>query len=160
MSAKNEELDNLLAAGLRASGKTVGTAESCTGGGVAYRITSVPGSSEYFSGGVIAYANDVKEHLLKIESDVLEQVGAVSEEVAANLAENARRLLDCDYAVSTTGIAGPGGGSASKPVGLVFIGAASEGHTVVRRFLFEGDRAAVREQAINEALLLLLSLLD
>ena len=159
MAANNDELDRLLAAGLKASGQTVGTAESCTGGGIAFRLTAMPGCSAYFAGGIIAYANQVKEHVLDIQAEVLEQVGAVSEEVAANLAENARKLLSCDLAVSTTGIAGPGGGSEHKPIGLVFIGAACEGHTVVRRFVFDGDRAAVREQAVNEALLLLISLL-
>ena len=104
---------------LKAQGLTCATAESCTGGGVGSAITAVPGSSAVFAGGVISYSNEVKAEVLGVPRDDLARVGAVSSEVAAQMAEGARRLLKTDMAVSLTGIAGPDGGSAEKPVGLV-----------------------------------------
>ena len=135
---------------------TLATAESCTGGHIAARITSIAGSSAYFQGGVVSYANDVKEHVLGVPRDVLENPGAVSEECARAMAEGARDRLGATLAVSTTGIAGPDGGTARKPVGLVYIAVADGSRTKVERHVFPGDRTAVINAAAQRALELLL----
>ena len=137
-------------------GKTCATAESCTGGGVGSAITSVSGSSAIFWGGVISYDNSVKREVLGVPQDVLETKGAVSAECAQAMAEGVRRLLKTDFAVSITGIAGPGGGSAEKPVGLVWFGIASSDEVKTERLVFPGDRNAVRAAAVEHALALLL----
>ncbi len=137
---------------LNARGLTCATAESCTGGGVGSAITAVPGSSAVFLGGVISYANSVKEHVLGVSAADLETVGAVSSEVAAQMARGARTLLGTDLAVSITGIAGPGGGSAEKPVGLVWFGLATDKAARTEKALFSGDRDAVRAQAVLHAI--------
>lgn len=134
---------------------TCATAESCTGGGVGYAITGVPGSSAVFWGGIISYDNSVKQGVLGVPEKVLATKGAVSSECAAAMAEGARRLLKTDLAVSVTGIAGPGGGSAEKPVGLVWFGLASKTGTVTEKRIFPGDREAVRTATIEHALCLL-----
>ncbi len=144
-----------LVALLKAQGLTCVTAESCTGGGVGAAITAVPGSSAVFLGGVISYANAVKQDVLGVSPATLETVGAVSSETAAQMAVGARRLLKADLAVSVTGIAGPGGGSAAKPVGLVWFGLATKGGVRTEKAVFAGDRAAVRAQAVTRALGLL-----
>ena len=141
---------------------TCATAESCTGGGVGFAITSVSGSSAVFWGGVISYDNSVKHGVLGVPEEVLATKGAVSSECAAAMAEGARRLLNTDLAVSITGIAGPGGGSAEKPVGLVWFGLALGGtlsgaSVVTEKKVFHGDREIVRSSAIEHALNLLLS---
>ena len=136
---------------------TCATAESCTGGGVGYAITGVSGSSAVFWGGVISYDNSVKRDVLGVPEAVLSTQGAVSSECAAAMAEGARRLLKTDLAVSVTGIAGPGGGSAEKPVGLVWFGLASKSGTTTEKHIFPGDREAVRTAAIEHALDLLLA---
>ena len=140
---------------------TCATAESCTGGGVGYTITGVSGSSAVFWGGVISYDNSVKSDVLGVPEEVLATKGAVSSECAAAMAEGARRLLKTDLAVSLTGIAGPGGGTAEKPVGLVWFGLASGGSrsratVITEKKVFPGDREAVRTAAIEHALNLLL----
>ena len=135
---------------------TCATAESCTGGGVGYAITGVAGSSAVFWGGVISYDNSVKRDVLGVPEEVLSTKGAVSSECAAAMAEGARRRLKTDLAVSITGIAGPGGGSAEKPVGLVWFGLASNAGTATDKKIFPGDREAVRAAAIEHALGLLL----
>ena len=140
---------------------TCATAESCTGGGVGYAITGVSGSSAVFWGGVISYDNSVKRDVLGVPEEVLATKGAVSSECAAAMAEGARRLLKTDLAVSLTGIAGPGGGTAEKPVGLVWFGLASGGSrsratVITEKKVFPGDREAVRTAAIEHALNLLL----
>lgn len=136
------------------------SAESCTGGLVSKRITEVPGSSAVFACGVCAYANSIKEKLLGVRRETLEKYGAVSEQTAAEMAEGARRLSGADIAVSTTGLAGPGGGSAEKPVGLVYVGVASERHSeVVRLMLGRGygeEREYIRTVAASNALYLAL----
>ena len=137
---------------LKARGLTCATAESCTGGGVGSAITAVPGSSAVFAGGVISYSNEVKRDILGVSSDILQNVGAVSSETAAQMAEGARKLLKTDLAVSLTGIAGPDGGSEEKPVGLVWFGLATKGGVRTEKCIFRGDRAKVREQAITHAL--------
>ena len=141
-----------LVALLQAQGLTCATAESCTGGGVGSAITAVPGSSAVFAGGVISYANDVKERVLGVAPETLATVGAVSAETAAQMAAGARRLMGTDLAVSVTGIAGPDGGSDAKPVGLVWFGLATAAGTRTEKCLFCGDRAHVREQAVVHAL--------
>ena len=137
---------------LKARGLTCATAESCTGGGVGFAITSVAGASEVFAGGVISYSNEVKREVLGVSAATLAAVGAVSGEVAAQMADGARRLLKTDLAVSLTGIAGPDGGTAEKPVGLVWFGLSTPTDTHTERMVFTGDRAAVRAQAIDHAL--------
>lgn len=141
-----------LVALLNACGMTCATAESCTGGGVGAAITAVPGSSAVYLGGVVSYANEVKSGVLGVKEETLSAVGAVSSETAAEMAAGARRLTGADIAVSVTGIAGPGGGTPEKPVGLVWFGIASNGGVRTEKALFSGDRARVREQAAVHAL--------
>ena len=137
---------------LKAQGLTCATAESCTGGGVGSAITAVPGSSAVFQGGVISYANEVKRDVLGVSDHDLQTMGAVSGEVAAQMADGARKLLKTDLAVSLTGIAGPDGGSAEKPVGLVWFGLSTASGTRTEKVIFSGDRAKVRAQAVIHAL--------
>ena len=144
-----------LVATYAARGMTCATAESCTGGGVGAAITGVAGSSAVFLGGVVSYANSVKTGVLGVPERTIAERGAVSEACAAAMAEGVRRLLGADVAVSVTGVAGPGGGSAEKPVGLVWFGLASPGGTQTQRRVFPGDRAAVRAAAVEHALSLL-----
>ena len=142
-----------LVALLKAKGLTCATAESCTGGGIGAAITSVPGSSDVFLGGVISYANSVKKDVLCVKDETLASHGAVSSETAAQMAEGAKRILSADIAVSVTGIAGPGGGSPEKPVGLVWFGIAANGaRTRTEKALFQGDRDTVRAQAVVHAI--------
>ena len=137
-------------------GKTLVTAESCTGGGIGAALTAVPGSSAVYKGGIISYTNWVKHNLLGVDQKLLDTLGAVSAPVAEAMAEGARKVLRADIAVSVTGLAGPGGDEFGNPVGLVFIGYSDCRKTLSRRFLFPGDREAVRENACREALKLVL----
>ena len=139
---------------------TCATADSCTGGGVGHAITAVAGSSAVFWGGVISYDNSVKRGVLGVPEEVLATQGAVSSECAAAMADGARRLVKTDLAVSVTGIAGPGGGSAAKPVGLVWFGLASAKGVTTEKRIFPGDRTAVRTAAVEHALRLLLAAAD
>ena len=125
---------------LKKQGATVATAESCTGGEIAHLITSVPGSSAYFKGTVVAYHNEVKERVLGVDAEVLEREGAVSESVVLQMAEGVRRLMGTDYAVATSGVAGPDGGTSEKPVGTVWIGVATPTGSYARRFGFSFTR--------------------
>lgn len=156
-----EESYNLAAAIMAAcegNGLTFATAESCTGGLVGGAVTAVPGISRFYLGGVVTYSNEAKMSLLGVSAATLESVGAVSAECAAQMAEGAARALGADCAVATTGIAGPGGATAGKPVGLVFIAAARRGMgTVVERHVFPGDRESVRRAAVGAALSALLA---
>lgn len=136
----------------KSSGKTCATAESCTGGGIGAAITSVAGSSEVFLGGVISYANEVKHDVLGVAAQVLDEHGAVSSETAAQMAEGARRLTKADVAVAVTGIAGPGGGSAEKPVGLVWFGLATANGVRTEKAIFPGNREQVRSATVTHAL--------
>jgi nicotinamide-nucleotide amidase len=141
---------------LREKSLTLAAAESCTGGSLADRITNVPGASDVFLAGYVTYANEAKENALGVPADLLATHGAVSEPVAAAMAEGARRVSGACLALSTTGIAGPGGGTESKPVGTVYIGLASAGHpTVVRRCYFPLDRATFKHMTTSAALDLL-----
>jgi nicotinamide-nucleotide amidase len=133
-------------------GITVATAESCTGGGIAARLTSVDGSSAYFLGGIVAYSNPVKHQLLGVPAGILENPGAVSEACAAAMAEGAGEAIGSQFAVSSTGIAGPTGGTARKPVGLVYLGLAGPGGTRVEQHQFPGNRSEVVQAATRRAL--------
>jgi nicotinamide-nucleotide amidase len=138
---ENEEsLEMVIGRLLREKKKTLSTAESCTGGNIAHMITSVPGSSDYYKGSVIAYANSVKTELLGIDVKLIEKHGAVSEPVVTALAEGARRLLKADFAVATSGIAGPDGGTEEKPVGTLWTAVASESGTIAEKHTFGTDR--------------------
>lgn len=137
---------------LKAKGLTCATAESCTGGGVGAAITDAPGASEVFLGGVISYSNDVKSGVLGVRNETLGRFGAVSKETAAEMAEGVRALIKSDIAVSVTGIAGPGGGSPEKPVGLVWFGVASKDGVRTEKAVFAGDRAKIRRQAVLHAI--------
>ena len=143
----------------RECGLTLGAAESCTGGLVAARLTSVPGSSDVFRGGVVAYDNEVKHAQLGVSEETLAAHGAVSAETASAMALGARESLGVDVAVSVTGIAGPGGGTPEKPVGLVFLNASGRGAELARELNLPGDREAVRRRATAAALHLLRELL-
>jgi nicotinamide-nucleotide amidase len=136
----------------RAQGLTLAAAESCTGGLIGARLTGIAGSSDVFVGGVVAYSNEVKEKQLAVPAELLEQHGAVSAEVGAAMAEGARRELGADLAVADTGIAGPGGGSAEKPVGLVFLAVDGPAGAHTMRLQLPGDREAVRARATALAL--------
>jgi PncC family amidohydrolase len=138
---------------------TLAVAESCTGGLIGERITSVSGSSAWFVGGIIAYSNSTKEKELGVDNALILSDGAVSEKVAAKMAAGVRARLGSDIGLSTTGIAGPQGGSPEKPVGLVFTGLADAKHSTVRRHVFPGDRRTVRECAARAALEMLRDLL-
>ncbi|NCO33195.1 MAG: hypothetical protein AUJ92_02170 [Armatimonadetes bacterium CG2_30_59_28] len=145
---------------LTGRGWTISTAESCTGGAVGYRLTSLAGSSHYYVGGVIAYSNAIKTALLGVPESLLEAHGAVSAPCATSMAEGCRKLFGADMAVSVTGIAGPGGGTVPKPVGLVYIGVAHDVVASVREFRFNGDRERVRRSAAHSALKMILNSLN
>ncbi len=152
----SEDLARVVGRLLRESGQTVAFAESCTGGMVASLVTDVPGSSEYFLGAVVTYANAAKERVLGVGFETLRERGAVSEQAALAMASGVREKFDSDVAVSVTGIAGPDGGSPEKPVGTVHFGlAARGGRTLAKKRLFVGDRAVVRRAASVQALELL-----
>ena len=141
-------------------GKTLVTAESCTGGGIGAALTSVPGSSEVFKGGIICYTNWVKENILEIEPQMIKKYGPVSIPVAASMALNARLMMDANIGLSVTGLAGPGGDEYGNPVGTVCIGYSSNERSFTKQFLFTGDREEVRNHAINAALTIVLEMLD
>lgn len=137
-------------------GKTLATAESCTGGGIGAALTAVSGSSAVFKGGIISYCNEIKHRLLGVPEDLLADRGAVSAPVAEAMSLGVKNALQTDIAVSVTGLAGPGGDEFGNPVGTVFIGYADEKCCISREFHFTGDREEVRKQAINSALMLIL----
>ena len=138
---------------------SLATAESCTGGQLAAALTAVPGASQAFVGGIIAYSNEVKRKLLSLTTADLNNHGAVSREVAMKMAQGARKLFAADYAVSTTGVAGPGGGTASKPVGLVYVAWATPQALKVEELRLSGDRAAIQAATVEAGLRRLLELL-
>ena len=134
------------------AGKSLVTAESCTGGGIGAALTSVPGSSAIYKGGIISYTNWVKQNVLHVPAEMLSRYGAVSSEIAKAMAEGARKVLQADIAVSVTGLAGPGGDEFGNPVGTVFIGYADEFRTKSIACYFSGSREEIRNQAIQAAL--------
>ena len=137
-------------------GRSLATAESCTGGGIGECLTAVPGASKVFKGGIISYCNEIKEKLLNVPREILDEYGAVSMPVAKAMAQGARNALGADVAVSVTGLAGPSGDEFGNPVGTVWIGYADEKICIARKFAFAGDRESVRRQAVAESLKLLL----
>lgn len=145
---------------MRRRKRTLATAESCTGGLVADRITNVTGSSEYFRGGIVAYANEAKVALLGVSWDMLRTHGAVSREVVMEMARGARVALDVDIAVSVSGIAGPGGGLPGKPVGTTWVGLSTEDGDWARKFIWEGDRLQNKALSADAALQLVLDYLE
>ena len=149
MSLCKQVLDKL-------SGRTLATAESCTGGGIGAALTAVSGSSSVYKGGIISYCNEIKHRLLGVDEQLLKQYGAVSGPVAKAMAQGARAALDTDVAVSVTGLAGPGGDEFGNPVGTVFLGYSDENTSFSTEFHFSGDREAVRNQAIQAAMNLIL----
>lgn len=144
---------------LREKGLTLATAESCTGGNIGHLITSIPGSSDAYMGGIISYSNEVKSSALGVNPQDIAEQGAVSETVALQMSAGACRMAGAQCAVSTTGIAGPGGGTPEKPVGTVWISACAPGGAVAKKYRFPGSRSRVIERASTEALLLLIRLL-
>ncbi len=138
---------------------TITTAESCTGGGIAYSLTAIPGSSAYLDRSFVTYSNKAKQQLLAVKSATLLQFGAVSEETVLEMAQGAASAANAQVAVAVSGIAGPDGGTASKPVGTVCFGFYLFGHTVSTRLVFHGDRSSVRQQSIDFALQQLILLL-
>lgn len=134
------------------AGITIGTAESCTGGLLGKTLTDLGGSSGYYQGGIISYANSVKEQVLGVSSETLAIHGAVSEETATEMVEGVFRILCTDYAIATTGIAGPGGGSQEKPVGLVYIGIGTPKGITVHKEMFIGDRTSIRNSVAERAI--------
>jgi nicotinamide-nucleotide amidase len=151
-SEQQQALEEIVGDLLKKRGKTVAVAESCTGGSLAQRFTNVPGSSVYFERGVVTYSNRSKTELLQVPAALIAEHGAVSEPVAAAMAEAVRRLAGVDYALSVTGIAGPDGGTADKPVGVVFIGLAFDGGCNVKRYHFPGNRERIRYASTQAAL--------
>jgi nicotinamide-nucleotide amidase len=139
---------------------TLATAESCTGGLISAALTDIPGSSKIYVGSVVSYANEVKSNILNVKNSTIEQFGAVSEEVATEMAKGMRDLTKVDLAISTTGIAGPAGGSKEKPVGSVCFGVSSARGTFSQSFRFRGDRETLRTRFTSMALYLLLEEID
>ena len=138
------------------AGKTIVTAESCTGGGIGAALTAVPGSSKVYKGGIISYTNAVKINQLGVDRELLDREGAVSAPVAEAMASGARKALSADIAVSVTGLAGPDGDEFGNPVGTVFIGYANSESVFSHKYLFSGNREEIRNQAIAAALRLVL----
>ena len=145
---------------MRAAKLTLATAESCTGGLIAAALTSIAGSSDVVLAGFVTYSNGAKTSMVGVPAGLIERVGAVSEEVARAMAEGALARSGASIALSCTGVAGPGGGSAEKPVGLVHLGAAMASRTIHSRKIFPGDRTAIRAATVREAFALARSLLN
>lgn len=148
----NEALEITLGELLREMGLTLASAESCTGGLVGHLVTNVPGSSDYYLGGMVTYSNQAKAGLLGVRPETLEQHGAVSRETVLEMARGVRLAFDAHVGVSISGIAGPSGGSPEKPVGLVWIGLSVTGYDTAWRHQFSGDRLSVKEQSARAAL--------
>jgi PncC family amidohydrolase len=144
---------------LRSLGWTLALGESCTGGLIGHRLTEVPGASEYFLGGVVAYAYDAKERLLGVRHQTLYDHGAVSRETALEMAHGARLAFGADIGLAVTGIAGPGGGLPGKPVGLTWIGVSTRQRQIAEQAHWPGDRSSVKEQSSEAALRLVLRVL-
>lgn len=151
-SRNNETLEAVVGQSLKMRGYTLATAESCTGGLLAGRITDVPGSSEYFREGVVSYSNEAKIDLLGVPKKLIATHGAVSEQVAGAMAAGIRKRAGSTFGVGVTGVAGPGGGSPEKPVGLVYIALADDSQNTTRKFIFPGDRQFIRTLSVNAAL--------
>lgn len=145
---------------MRELGFRLGTAESCTGGLIGHKITNVPGASSYYQGGVVSYANQAKVWLLGVRQETLDRYGAVSRETVIEMAQGVRSALEADVGLAVSGIAGPDGGTAEKPVGLVWVGLSYSGADLAQAFQFQGNRQQIKEQAAQAALGFLLDFLD
>lgn len=145
---------------LKAKKLTLATAESCTGGLIGDRITNVSGSSDYYLGGIISYSNQAKMQFLKVQEKTLIDFGAVSEQTAREMALGAKTIFQATLAVSVTGIAGPGGSTSAKPVGLTYIGLAAPENIIVKRFVWEGNRVENKEASAEAALNMILEYLQ
>jgi PncC family amidohydrolase len=159
MSYMNEPLEKTVGQLLRVRGWRLAVAESCTGGLIGHRVTNVPGSSTYYLGSITAYAYEAKVRLLGVEWKTLEKYGAVSKPVVIQMATGVRRLLAADIGLSVSGIAGPGGGTQKKPVGLTFFGISIPEHQQAWNFLFQGNRIQNKAQASEMGLQLLIDFL-
>ena len=144
---------------MREQKKTICTAESCTGGFIAHKITSVPGSSEYYIGTMVAYSNEIKIHELNVDIDTIENQGAVSEDVVLAMAANAKKKFKTDYSIACSGIAGPDGGTDTKPVGTVWIAVSSNNKTITRKLQLGNNRDRVILETAQHALNILRKML-
>lgn len=145
---------------LQKAGKTLATAESCTGGWAGKLLTDIPGSSASFLGGVISYTNEVKRKLLNVPQEILDAYGAVSKETAEAMATGVRKAIGADIGASVTGLAGPDSDESGQPVGLVYIAVSTAGKTVCKRLMLQGDRICVRKAACGELFSLITSVLE
>lgn len=153
-------ISDSLASALRGRGWSCATAESCTGGGIALGITSIAGSSDYMQGGIVAYSNEIKRRLLSVSQKTLDSVGAVSDACAREMARGVRIALATDVGISSTGIAGPGGATARKPVGLVYIAVSTPEAETVRELRLSGDRQQIMRESARLALALAHSVIN
>ena len=147
-----EDLETVVGELLNQGGFSLAIAESCTGGLIASRITNIPGSSDYFNYGIVSYSNEAKVKLLQVSEASLQQFGAVSETVAKEMAQGVRKLANAHFGLAVTGIAGPGGGTPEKPVGLVYIALATENTIKCQEYRFVGDRETIKGLTANGAL--------
>jgi len=154
------ELEVLIGNILELSSKTLATAESCTGGNIAHKITSVAGSSAYFKGSIVAYSNEIKEKVLHVPTEILEKHGAVSQEVVEIMAKEVRKLMNADFSIATSGIAGPSGGTTEKPVGTIWIAVSSEEKTLSQMYTYGTNRIQNIERSTQTAFLLLKDLIE
>jgi PncC family amidohydrolase len=157
---KIKDLSQKVGQHLRTRGWTLGVAESCTGGLLGHVLTNIPGSSDYFKGGIVAYANQIKHRLLQVDTSTLEQYGAVSRETALEMAGGARTALAADIAAAITGVAGPEGGTPEKPVGTVWIAVSYNAGQAARRYHLPGNRLQVKQASVQAALEMLLKVLE
>ena len=155
-----EAIEEIIGRLLRKRGWMLSIAESCTGGLIGHRITNVPGSSDYFDGGVITYSNDSKRELFKVPEETITTYGAVSHQTAVAMAEGIRKLRGAEIGIGVTGIAGPAGGTAAKPVGLVYIALSSPVRVECKEFRFQGEREMIKLQASEAALSMIRTLLE
>lgn len=160
MEADGKSLEECLVEKLTHLGMTVTTAESCTGGLIAGTLVNVSGASDVLNEGYVTYSNEAKERLVGVSHDTLEAYGAVSEQTAREMAEGAAKAAKADVGLSSTGIAGPGGGTAEKPVGLIYVGCSVRGKTRVRECCFTGNRMENRLETVKTALSMALEMLD
>lgn len=158
MSVETKTLSKEISEIFWREGFTLATAESCTAGNVAAIITAIPGSSRFYKGGIVAYANEVKENLLYVQSSTLETYGAVSEETVIEMVQGAMKALGADYAVATSGIAGPAGGTVEKPVGTIWIAAGNTERVITAKLTEDDGREKNVQSATKKALQLLLEL--
>ncbi|MCL1887099.1 MAG: CinA family protein [Betaproteobacteria bacterium] len=159
MSTETFQLAAELGAELRKRNQWLVTAESCTGGGIAHAITDIPGSSQWFDCGFVTYSNASKSKMLNVPESLIHQHGAVSGEIAAAMAKGALAVTNGTIAIAATGIAGPDGGTATKPVGTVWFGLAGNNRVYTEQQFFSGNRQAVRNQSVRHALIILLQFL-